>query len=73
MLKKEEEKNGQANQELTTQVTSPCLSSMHCAFTLQGFSSGFLQFLSVLHPRVWSPVYPGLQGPQRYDPYQGQR
>ena len=50
---------------LTTHVTSPCLSSMHWAFTLQGFSSGSLQFLSILHPLIWSPMYPGLQGPQR--------
>lgn len=41
-----------SSKQLTTHVTSPCLSSMHCAFTLQGFSSGFLQFLSILHPLV---------------------
>lgn len=43
---------GKMIKQLTTHVTSPPRSSMHCAFTLQGFSSGFLQFLSVLHPLV---------------------
>lgn len=42
----------QVNTQLTTHVTSPCLSSRHCACTLQGFSSGFLQFLSALQPLV---------------------
>lgn len=40
------------DRRLTTHVTSPCLSSIHCAFTLQGFSSGFLQFLSILQPLI---------------------